>query len=237
VRALELTKNALGRLRNQGAFYTIGYARKRLSETYHEWRLGVRTVGKIDRADLGFDTSFNHCYHPADYQTIYTALGRLRVRGDVDVLLDYGSGMGRVVVAAATYPFRKVIGLELSDQLTEVARENLRRARKKLKCRDVELITGDAAAYQVPADVSCIFFYNSFHGPVLARALANVRESLSRAPRRLLFVCKNTAHMESVVDDHPWLVQRDEFRSWEFNYTRRFSHRVLILEAQGPGKT
>jgi precorrin-6B methylase 2 len=232
MRAFRLARNALERLGTHGVRYTARYAGKRLSESYHEWRLGVQTAGKIEREELGFEGSFNNCYYPSDYQSIYQALRQLQVRPNEDVLLDYGSGMGRVVVVAATFPFRKVIGLELSEQMNAIARKNVSRARHKLRCQDVELVTGDAATYQVPADVNCVFFYNSFKGPVLAAALANVRESLRRAPRRLLFVYKNTESIHSVFAQHPWLVQTHEFQSSEFNYYRHFSHRVLILESR-----
>jgi len=232
MRAVKLAKNVLERLRNQGFRYTAQYASKRLAESYNEWRLGVRTMGKVEREELGFEGSYHNCYYPSDYQSIYKALRALQIRPNEDVLLDYGSGMGRVIIVAATFPFRKVIGLELSERMNELAKENLSRARNKLQCQNVELVTGDAAGYQVPPDVNCVFFYNSFKGPVLSSALDNVRQSLLRTPRRLLFVYKNTESIDSVFPKHSWLVKKDEFQSSEFNYYRRFSHRVVIFEAR-----
>ena len=47
-----------------------------------------------------------------------------------DVFLDIGCGMGRAVYqAAANYPFKRVIGVELSHELTQAARRNIERNR------------------------------------------------------------------------------------------------------------
>ena len=44
-----------------------------------------------------------------------------------DVLLDYGSGKGRVLVwAAASFPLRRIIGVELDPQLHALAEANIR---------------------------------------------------------------------------------------------------------------
>ena len=52
-----------------------------------------------------------------------------RSHGEVDsddVFIDLGSGKGRMVLAAAArYPFKRVIGVELAEQLHEVARANV----------------------------------------------------------------------------------------------------------------
>ena len=42
-----------------------------------------------------------------------------------DVFLDLGAGKGRMLLAASRYPFRRVIGVELSDRLAAIARSNV----------------------------------------------------------------------------------------------------------------
>jgi tRNA G46 methylase TrmB len=58
---------------------------------------------------------------------------------DHDVFVDVGSGMGRVVLQAARYSFRKVIGVEISETLHGIAWENIDRNRQRLRCGDIEL--------------------------------------------------------------------------------------------------
>ncbi|HVA32678.1 MAG TPA: class I SAM-dependent methyltransferase, partial [Candidatus Baltobacteraceae bacterium] len=52
--------------------------------------------------------------------------------------VDVGAGMGRAVLLASEYPFKQVIGVELSRALAEIARENLQTAHDfAIRCRDV----------------------------------------------------------------------------------------------------
>lgn len=233
MRPFRRAKNAIAYVRSNGLRRTARYANRRLSEAYHEWYFGIHTLGDIRRGNLGLESSFFNGYYPTDYRSIYQAFRYLDVRPHEDVFLDFGTGMGRVVIVAATFPFREVIGVEVSPQMNEIAGENLRRARSKLKCQDVKLIQADATTYEIPPEVSIIFFYSSFKGPVLASVLGNIRESVRRSPRRLLIVYKNTSHLETVLDQYPWLAIRHEFRSSEFNYQgRELNHRVVIFEAR-----
>jgi tRNA1(Val) A37 N6-methylase TrmN6 len=60
-----------------------------------------------------------------------------------DVFVDFGSGKWRAIFWAARYPFRRVIGVELSAQLNALARRNINRNRHRLTCRDIHLVTAD----------------------------------------------------------------------------------------------
>jgi SAM-dependent methyltransferase len=226
MRLLRRVGNLLAYVRRHGLLTTARYVIERAAESYHEWRLGIRTVGKVTTEELGIDNPYSAHYYPSDYRSIYRALCRLRIRPHKDVFLDYGCGMGRVLVVAGTFPFRRVIGVELSPTLSEAARQNLRRARKKLRCGEAEVVTTDAAEFQVPADVTFVFFYNPFHGPVLTSALGSLRASLKKAPRRAWVVFKNMTYLEPLLMDHTWLVKREEFPACDGD------HKIAILEAQ-----
>jgi precorrin-6B methylase 2 len=103
------------------------------------------------------------------------------------VFIDYGSGMGRVLYeAAARYPFKRVIGLELSDELNEIARANLDRNSARLRCSNVEIVTGDALEYDPPSDVTVAWFYNPFTGATLEQALHKLLDTAS-GPLRIIY--------------------------------------------------
>jgi predicted RNA methylase len=50
-----------------------------------------------------------------------------------------------VLQAAQYYPFKRVIGVEFSPELNRIARQNLQARQDRLRCPDVELVTGDVA--------------------------------------------------------------------------------------------
>jgi hypothetical protein len=114
--------------------------------------------------------------------------------------------MGRVLVLAAAYPFRRIIGVELCSEFVAVARENLKRVEGKVKCKDIDIITTDAAQYAVPDDVTHIHLYNPFTGTTLASVVENIKQSVARSPRRLTVLVSNS-------DDFDGLAQKSGFLS------------------------
>jgi hypothetical protein len=104
------------------------------------------------------------------------------------VFIDFGSGKGRVVYQAAQFPFKRVIGVEIAEELTGIARYNVDHNRDRLKCGEVELVTNDAVSYEVPDDVTVAYFYHPFEGQIFARVIDNLVASLDRNPRRLRII-------------------------------------------------
>lgn len=122
--------------------------------------------------------------------------------------LNYGCGKGRALVVAATYPVRRVFGVEFLQGPAEIARDNIERARMKgvLKCSDVDVAVSDAATFAVPEDVTVIYLFNPLKGAVLASVQKQIYESLMRNLRRLAIVYMNRTFERNTFDDCEWLV-------------------------------
>ncbi len=164
-----------------------------------EWHTGIRTEGTIDLRTVGCEAQDRVHYMPSGWTTLPRILPRREVGPD-DVFVDFGSGLGRVVFQAARYyPFKAVIGVEVSEQLQAAARANIDGNRAKLRAGDVELVTCDAAAYRVPDDVTVAYFFNPFTGPVFTQVIANLVESFDRRPRRLRVIYRNPAEHEFLL--------------------------------------
>ncbi len=210
---LALSRKVIAYQREFGVQRTIKHAVHRLAENWHERRLGIRSAEYIQLPELGIHNSQCKPYAPAEHRTLRRIMRRLDIRSGHDVFIDYGSGMGRVVVVAATYPFKRVIGVEIAPQLDVVARENVRRASPRLRCRDIDLIAVDANTYSLPNDVTVVFIYNSFVGDILSNVLGNIRKSLDEAPRKLTLVYANPRHFESELRARTWLKKREELKA------------------------
>jgi predicted RNA methylase len=156
-----------------------------------ERRLKTHTSELISLAALGVASEYRVHYQPSPWLTLPRVLRRSDIGPD-DVFIDYGCGMGRMVLEAGLhYPFKRVIGLELATDLARVARENVQRNVKRLRCGQVEIVEGDALAYRLPDDVTVAYFYNPFYGPILARVIQELVDSVDRAPRRLRIIYNN----------------------------------------------
>ena len=75
------------------------------------------------------------------------------------------------------------------DCITPVARFSVAQCRCKLRCRDIEVFTGDAATFEVPTDATTIYFYNPFAGKILASVLDNIYFSYEKRPRTIKLIC------------------------------------------------
>jgi predicted RNA methylase len=123
------------------------------------------------------------------------ALPRASVTPD-DVFVDLGAGMGLVIYQAAKdYPFRRVVGVELSDSLSEVARQNIERNRHRLRC-EVEIVTADVVSYEFPDDATIVYLYNPFVGEVFRGAIERVLASYDRHPRDIRLLYANPVEHE-----------------------------------------
>ena len=164
-------------------------------------------------------------YKPLPWGTLSRILGESDVGPD-DVFIDLGAGKGRAVFLAARYPFKRVIGVELSAELSAVARTNIEQVRDQLLCQDIEIVTSDILDYEIPDDATVVFFYNPFQGQVFESAIQKLLESVDRRPRqvRLIYVhpmeleyLKSTGRFRLVRRVRGWRPTREWARSYEIN--------------------
>jgi SAM-dependent methyltransferase len=166
------------------------WLRNGITDLLFERRLGVRTSGDIGLHELGIAADGRVKYRPVGWLMLRRILPPRAVTSD-DVFLDIGSGKGRAVLLAASYPFRRVIGVELSTQLVDIAQDNIDRCSARLRCKDVVLVNADAVEYEIPDDVTVVFMNNPVRGPNFAAVIKHVLDSYDRTPRTMRIVYAN----------------------------------------------
>ena len=179
----------------------VANARRFLGELLYERRYGVRTNGKLI---LDAHDAESICYAPMNWRQLHRALppGSVSKR---DVFIDIGSGKGRaVLVAAADYPFARVIGVELSRELHEVAERNMATTTRRLRSADVELICADVREYRIPDEVSVVFMNNSVRGSIFAGVLDDISGSMRRKPRSMRLIYGNPLEEEALLANGEW---------------------------------
>ncbi len=175
-------------------------------DAYLEWRLGLETAREVATEELGFGPPEYRPYSPCSYWEFTRAMKVVRPTPD-DVFLDIGSGKGRALILAATYPMRRVLGIELSETLNALARDNIAKCRKRLRCQSVEVIHADATQFAIPGDVTIIYMYNSVTGALLAQVLDQIHASLSRKPRSVRILYHNVTEVSKTLDQSPWMTR------------------------------
>ena len=204
------------KMRQEGPWKTFRYLLNRLSAwvrtARRERQYGISTAKRISNQDLGRSKTDYACYSATEYETFEKVMQHVPVRKDQDVFVDVGSGKGRIVILAARYPFKKVIGVELYQALNEIARENIQAALANLTCKDIEIVETPAEEWVVPPEVNCFFFFNPFKGKTLVTFMSHIRESLKAAPRKITIIyIRPNLFFEKDVAWQEWLDKKVEF--------------------------
>jgi SAM-dependent methyltransferase len=163
-------------------FFVRRRSERLIGHILFERRLAVETEQRVLLRTLGLAAPDRVDYLPSDWLAVRRALRALSVRPD-DVFIDFGAGKGRVVLMAARYPFKRVIGVEISEELKSIASRNLEKNAGRLRCREIDLVTADAMNYVVPDNVTVAYFYAPFKGDIFAKVLDNLIASVDRSPR------------------------------------------------------
>jgi SAM-dependent methyltransferase len=140
----------------------------------YDLRHRVRTRGVVPIAELGL-TLDSIQYEGIAPKTLRKAIAAL---GPVNgyTFVDLGSGMGRAVLVASEFPFRRIVGVEIVPELHAIASRNVRQYRGRQQCRDIHLLQLDALRYRQP---------NCTRG-ALVRVHCSPRLSLAKRSTKLL---------------------------------------------------
>lgn len=157
---------------------------------------GLQTAGPEVELDH-FRPDCTH-YVPSGWLDLRRALPKRTVR-PTDVFVDFGSGKGRMVYQAAKYPFARVVGVEISAKLNELARQNIERNLHRLVCRNIDLVNADAADFEIPDDMTVAYFFIPFTGETFEAVLQNIIRSLDRNPRRLRIIYSYPAPEDRIL--------------------------------------
>ena len=140
-----------------------------------------------------------------------------RVLKDVGVcyqdytFVDLGSGKGRTLLIASTFPFRRIIGVEADAALNAVARSNLRCCRvRRQKCTFLRSVCLDVRQFQFPLDPLIVYLFNPFTDSVIREVLQNIQSSLRQKPRPLFLIYLRPLFGEAV--DQCGFLQKVSYR-------------------------
>jgi len=163
-----------------------------------ERALGIDTTGIVELDELDVEGHEREGYEGSGW----IDLRRMLRPGEVkphDVFLDLGSGKGRVLLLAARSPFKRVIGVEISERLNAIARGNLEARRRRRRCGAVEVVTADLLEYEPPDDVTVVYMYNPVRGATFDAVIERLVASVDRAPRTVRLIYLNAKEHDRLM--------------------------------------
>jgi len=148
---------------------------------------GFVGVGALDIPHGQMEHSMH--YGPIWEDEFVRILDSLSIAYDDLVFVDLGSGKGRGLLLASLFPFKRIIGVELSQALHDAAVRNIEIFKdSRQRCMQIEAVHGDASTFQIPNEPTFLFLNNPFDDYVMRQAVFNIEASLKLCPRRVLIL-------------------------------------------------
>jgi SAM-dependent methyltransferase len=145
---------------------------------------GTDTGGRISGARLDaltLSSIYTTVYLATPPSTLQPALAALPVKHEDFTFVDIGCGKGRALMVAAQFPFRRLIGVEISPELCQIARANV--ALNPAWKDRISIVNQDAIKFHYPEGALVLFAYYPFLTTILRRVLMNLKRQLRRSPR------------------------------------------------------
>jgi SAM-dependent methyltransferase len=191
--------------------------RKQNASVQAPWEIRKEIVDASFDKDRGINTGGTTHLHGLHVIGPYRRVGTTHIASDPDefaiaiasldiehkdfTFIDLGSGKGRALILALSYPFRRIVGVEFALELHRTAEANLiNLAANGTEVGRVELFHADVTTFQFPEEPSVIYLYNPFEGDVMRKVIQCVLRSHATNPRPI-FVLYTTPLLESYWTD------------------------------------
>ena len=162
----------------------------------------VDTAGRVDLENLQIDSvnkERGEYYEPTPLATFKSIMKLLPDALDEFVFVDFGSGKGRALFAAAEFRFKKIIGVEFSPKLCEIAQKNLETFKnKKQSTFNIEILCLDACEFEFPNEDYVLYFNNPFDEVIFEEIIGRIANFYRKYGRKIYVVYLNPVSAHKV---------------------------------------
>lgn len=148
------------------------------NETQWDKLLRIKTAGRDD----SHSDQYRYPYEPTSYMVLERLANSGLIRKN-NILVDYGTGKGRVCFYLSYQTRCKTVGIEYDEQIYKGAAENKKTA---VSGNRTDFVLCSAESYKVPTEVDRCYFFNPFSIEIFQSVLRRIYESYYEKPRELL---------------------------------------------------
>lgn len=147
------------------------------NDLYWDSKLNIQTM-VFDYMEEDYQ---NYGYDPTPY-IVLEELIKLNLIKKEDIVIDYGCGKGRIGFFLNNQIGCKVIGVDHSERLLEMANKNLESYGDN---GYIKFVNSKAEEY-LPIDANCFYFFNPFSTKIFRQVLNRIGKSKENNPREIL---------------------------------------------------
>ena len=157
-------------------------------------------------------------YEPTRARPFRKLMGVLDFPSD-SVFVDFGSGKGRVLLMASDYGFKRIVGVDFSPKLCQIARRNISIYQGKAgDGANIKVIESDVVDYEVKGDENIFFLFNPFDSMVMDKVLKNIRTSLEKRNRKIWLIYNDPACHDVVEKQGDIFLKEGEYMFGGFGF-------------------
>jgi hypothetical protein len=201
---LPRVKSLLGRLPLTRHVYN-GWARRHPFDVEH----GVDTSGFLSAAECAPDAAMASQIWPyagSQPSIVRTGIALLPDHNQY-AFVDLGCGKGRALMVASEFPFARLVGVEISPDLAEVARGNVAViTRRDPRGALIDIRVGNATAMRPPAERVVYFMYNPFGRALTETLVDGLERQLANGLEHAFVIYYNPVYGD-VLDRSPRLAR------------------------------
>ena len=188
----------------------------------------------IESTEVVYNNRYNddyYRYEPTSYSGLICAFDEMEnVITRYDRLVDFGCGKGRVLFYVNQRFQCEVCGIEVDEELYELALDNRSYYNTRFRGTDkqIELIHGKAEEYIVKQEDSVFYFFNPFEINIFEQVIANLIRSVEEHPRRVFVM------MYYPKEEYRYCMKQNRFKLYRIaklpSYVMDWDEKVVIYE-------
>lgn len=187
--------------------------------------LKIKTSGRDDSNS----DQYRYPYEPTPY-CVLERLANSGLIGKRNVVLDYGTGKGRVCFYLSYQTRCQSVGIEYDERIFTEAMKNKEMAVSNSR---TSFQRKAAEGYPVPKEIDRCYFFNPFSVELLQKVLARIYESFYENPRELfLFFYYPSDEYISYLMTQEQLMFVDEIDCMDLFEGRNQREKILVFEVQ-----
>jgi hypothetical protein len=197
----------------------LGLAPSRRTARYGDLDYDLEQSVDTTQASVGFRTQLKaslagNPYFASEPWLFEQMMQALPIRFQDFTFIDLGSGKGRVLLMAAAYGFKQIIGVEFLPELHRAAEANVSKfVAERKPPMQIQSLCRDALDFQFPAKPLVVYLFNPFLEPAFAAVLKNLRQSWEQE-RRLVYVVYRYVEFERLLAESGWLEKVAGTEQW-----------------------
>ena len=142
----------------------------------------------------GADISRSSPYEAVNYYMLERLLKTFCDLSPETSIIDLGCGKGRVIVVAAHFGFKKLIGIDFAKELCIEASRNMERTQIAINDIDWKVVHANVLDYPIQPDDTVFFMFNPFDEETLSLFLDKLESSCKQNSRKTWFLYASPQH-------------------------------------------